>query len=79
MRTPCGELVELSSLPPILRECARRDARDGSDHAPTALDAFESLGLALMASDRDIAEEEVSLIHTVMGAWRQDIDGHSEA
>lgn len=71
LRNPCGELSDLHLLPEFLKACVVHDAVHSSQLAATALDAFESLGLDLMASDREIAEEEVELFQGVLGSWRR--------
>lgn len=67
LREPCGDIVVLTELPTFLRTCVAHEPPLGD----LAFDAFENLGLALMASDREIAEEELTLIQSVLNAWRQ--------
>jgi hypothetical protein len=70
LREPCGDIVSLSELPAFLRSCFLYDRA----LAAQAVDAFESLGLALMASDREISEEELNLIQSVLASWRKNAE-----
>lgn len=72
LRNPCGDLRDLASKPMLLQACEARDLREGTRITGLALDAFESLALSLMASDREIAEAEVELFQSVLGSWRKE-------
>ncbi|MGV3614062.1 MAG: hypothetical protein ACO1SV_01890 [Fimbriimonas sp.] len=69
-----GEVTDLRPLPDFLRACVAYDSATGTGLAETAIGAFESLGLSLMASDRAISEDEVALLQEVIGSWRAERD-----
>ncbi len=66
-----GESEDLRPLPEFLKVCLEYDRPNGTRLTGAAINALESLGLALMASDREIAEEEMTLLYEIIGAWRE--------
>jgi hypothetical protein len=68
-----GDVIDLRSLPPFLLACAEYDSAVGTGLATTAINAFESLGLSLIASDRTITEDEMALLQEVIESWRASV------
>lgn len=69
-----GEVSDLRPLPDFLRACVEYGSATGTGLAETAIGAFETLGLSLMASDRAISEDEIALLQEVMRCWRAERD-----
>jgi hypothetical protein len=71
LRVAGNEPHDLSVLPAFLAAAADYDRAHGTRLAGSAVNALESMGLALLASDREIAMEEMHLLHQTVGAWRE--------
>jgi hypothetical protein len=71
LRIAGNEPHDLTALPVFLATAADYDRAHGTRLAGSAINALESMGLALLASDREIALEEMQLLHETVGAWRE--------
>ncbi|MGV3614808.1 MAG: hypothetical protein ACO1SV_05665 [Fimbriimonas sp.] len=65
------ESQDLRPLPPILKACTDYDREHGTRLTGSAINALESLGLSLLASDREITADEIQLLQETIGAWRE--------
>jgi hypothetical protein len=62
---------DAGQLPEFLLACTVYDRHHGTRLTGSAINALESLGLALLACDREISSEEISALQGVIGPWRQ--------
>lgn len=67
----CKSDDDLRPLPMFLLACTHYDRNHGTRLTGSAINALESLGLALLASDREISPEEISTLQAIIGAWRE--------
>lgn len=58
-------------LPEFLRECGVYDRLKGRRLSGMAINALESLGLALLACDRNIADAEMEQLQNAVAKWRR--------
>ena len=62
---------ETEPFPEFLLACTEYDRHHGTRLTGSAINALESLGLALLACDREISPDEISALQGVIGPWRQ--------
>lgn len=62
---------DLRELPNFLLACTHYDRNHGTRLTGGAINALESLGMALLASDREISSEEIATLQAIIGAWRE--------
>lgn len=68
---PERSTVDLRPLPSFLVACTDYDRNHGTRLTGSAINALESMGLALLACDREISPDEISTLQVIIGAWRE--------
>lgn len=58
-------------LPSFLLACTDYDRNHGTRLTGSAINALESLGMALLACDREISPDEIVALQSVIGPWRK--------
>jgi hypothetical protein len=56
----------LKELPEFIRECRRYDAVNGTRLAVTAVNALDTMGMGLLAADREITTEELEALRQAL-------------
>jgi hypothetical protein len=59
--------------PAFLQQCVAYDRANGTRLTGSAINALESMGLSLLAADREISMDELQILQDLVSRWREDL------
>lgn len=74
-KVPANPFV-LVEVPQFIRECRRYDAANGTALASSAVNALDTLGMGILAADREITNEEYAALGEALASSRRYVETH---